>query len=465
MDVELQIQKHLKRDARPTVSIIDQYCSAYNDLFSDVRSYECFKYLHQGIISKIKRKSLPEIAKVVGVSSPQSLHHFLANSPWSVEKLRTRRLSLTRKVLKDQEINLVIDETGDRKKGKKTDYVARQYLGSVGKIDNGIVSVNAYGVYENITFPLMFRVFKPKGTLKENDTYKTKIELASSIVTELVEFGFKIKLVLADSLYGEASSFIRTLEKHQLPWVLAIRTNHGVWLSSEQKVTRPQDFKILGLPSPPSAVRANKWCKFTRTFSNQKSETRYIREIIYGKRNKRTYWEVTTDPETIPENSTSFVMTNIQENRSTMKKTLGNLYGLRTWIEYGFRQCKQELGWTHYRFTNFQEIEKWWEIIFSAYWMISSHSQAFSNLNQSSTSSNSNIVSKESVSNFSLHQQWSNKEGWKTTLNNLRLIIQPSILFWMIVPWLDIFPNRSLLLGFQRLIGVMNQFSFYLPDG
>jgi hypothetical protein len=48
----------LKRDARPTVSIIDEYCSAYNDLFSDVRSYECFKYLHQGIpllsLSEIK---------------------------------------------------------------------------------------------------------------------------------------------------------------------------------------------------------------------------------------------------------------------------------------------------------------------------------------------------------------------------------------------------------------------------
>jgi SRSO17 transposase len=218
MDVELQIQKHLKRDARPTVSVIDQYCSAYNDLFSDVRSYECFKYLHQGIISPIKRKSLPEIAKVVGVSSSQSLHHFLAHSPLSVTKLKERRLLLTLAALKEQKIKLIIDETGDRKKGKKTDYVARQYLGSVGKIDRGIVSVNAYGVYENITFPLMFKVFKPKRTLKENDTYQTKIELASSIVTELVEFGFKIELVLADSLYGEASSFIRTLEKHELPF-------------------------------------------------------------------------------------------------------------------------------------------------------------------------------------------------------------------------------------------------------
>ena len=58
MDVELQILKHLKRSPTPTVSIIDRYCSPYNDIFPEVRSYECFKYLHQGIISPIKRKSV-----------------------------------------------------------------------------------------------------------------------------------------------------------------------------------------------------------------------------------------------------------------------------------------------------------------------------------------------------------------------------------------------------------------------
>lgn len=447
MDVELQILKHLKRSPTPTVAIIDQYCDSYSDLFSDVRNYECFKYLHQGIISPIPRKSLPEIAKIVGISSPQSLHHFIANSPWSVEELKTRRLTSTLKALKNEKIIVVIDETGDRKKGKRTDYVARQYLGSIGKIDNGIVSVNAYGVYENITFPLIFKVFKPKGTLKESDTYKTKIELASSIITELINFGFKIELVLADSLYGEASSFIRTLENHKLSWVVAIRSNHGVWLSCDSK------------------VRANKWCEFERIFSNEKSETRYIREIVFGKRSYRTYWEITTDPKTMPSNSTSFVMTNIQTTRSKMKKQLGNLYGLRTWVEYGFRQCKQELGWTNYRFTNFAEINKWWEIIFSAYWMVSSHSQVFCNLNKSPSLSNSQLQTKDSTSNFTLHQQWSNQVGWKTTLNNLRLIIQPSILFSMIIPWLYIFPNRSLLLGFHQLISTMNQFYFYFPDG
>ena len=199
MDVELQILKHLKRDAQPTVSIIDRYCEAYYDLFPEVRSYECFKYLHQGIVSAIKRKSFPEIAKVVGGSSTQSLHHFLANSPWSVEELKKRRLTLNLEALKEEKITVVIDETGDRKKGTKTDYVARQYLGSVGKIDRGILSVNAYGVYKNITFPLIFKVFKPKGTLKSGDVYKTKIELGSSMITELIEFGFNLELVLADS--------------------------------------------------------------------------------------------------------------------------------------------------------------------------------------------------------------------------------------------------------------------------
>jgi SRSO17 transposase len=388
-----------------------------------------------GIISTIKRKSLPEIAKVVSINSAQSLHHFLANSDWSVNKLKQRRLNKLKKQLNGRAITLVIDETGDRKKGKKTDYVARQYLGSLGKVDNGIVSVNAYGVFANITFPLIVKVFKPKVTLKESDKYKTKIELASEIITELMELGFNIELVLADSFYGESSQFIRKIAEYNLGYVVSIRSNHGVWLPAGQ------------------SVRANKWLKSERTFSNQKSETRYIREIIYGKKRVITYWEITTDPETMPENSTSFVMTNLQGN---LKKILGDLYGLRTWVEYGFRQCKQELGWTDYRFTDFQHIERWWEIIFCVYTMISLNSPAFLGFNQShqletEAQENSNV-------DFSHHPQWNYESGWKNTLNNLRLIIQPLLLFWLIYPWLSIFPNSQLLRGFNHLIAAMNQF-------
>ena len=59
---------------------------------------------------------------------------------------------------------------------------------------------------------------------------------------------------------------------------------------------------------------------------------------------------------------------------------------------------------------------------------------------------------------FSLHPQWNHKTGWKNTLNNLRLIIQPTILLWLIFPWLDIFPERNLLLGLHNLIDAINRF-------
>lgn len=161
----------------------------------------------------------------------------------------------------------------------------------------------------------------------------------------------------------------------------------------------------------------------------------------------------------MPENSTVFVMTNLQGNT---KKILGNLYGLRTWIEYAFRQDKQELGWTDYRFTNFQNIEKWWEIIFCVYLMISLNSPAFLSLNQSCQSATE--IQHPTV-DFSSHQQWNHQRGWKNALNNLRLIIQPTLALWLISPWLDVFPNPYLLLGFHDLIHVMNQFQLYFPDG
>jgi SRSO17 transposase len=128
------------------------------------------------------------------LSNPQPLHHFLAHSPWEVEAVRHARLQLLLSALKDQEFILCIDETGDRKKGKTTDYVARQYIGNLGKTENGIVSVNAYGILENITFPLIFKIFKPKSRLQEQDVYKTKPQLAREIINELREIGFKFKL-------------------------------------------------------------------------------------------------------------------------------------------------------------------------------------------------------------------------------------------------------------------------------
>jgi SRSO17 transposase len=108
---------------------------------------------------------------------------------------------------------LCIDETGDRKKGKTTDYVAHHYIGNLGKLANGMVSVNAYGILDHITFPLLFKVYKPKTRLQPGDTYKSKPELAVEIIKELQQWGFRFEVVLADSLSGESGDFISELEK------------------------------------------------------------------------------------------------------------------------------------------------------------------------------------------------------------------------------------------------------------
>jgi len=39
---------------------------------------------------------------------------------------------------------------------------------------------------------------------------------------------------------------------------------------------------------------------------------------------------------------------------------VGNLYGLRNWVEYGLKQSKNELGWADFRMTSYAQIERWW---------------------------------------------------------------------------------------------------------
>ena len=77
-----------------TVAFVDDYCQQYQHLFDQVRNYEAFKFLHLGMLSEIKRKSLPAIARGVGLEDSQQLHHFLRDSPWDVATLRQTRLWL-----------------------------------------------------------------------------------------------------------------------------------------------------------------------------------------------------------------------------------------------------------------------------------------------------------------------------------------------------------------------------------
>lgn len=181
-----------RQSAQPSVTFVDDYCQYYRHLFREVRTFEAFKWLHLGIISELPRKSLPQIARSVGLKDGQALHHFLRDAPWEVPQLRSTRLWLIKQLIGNQPITLCIDETGDVKKGQATDYVAKQYIGNLGKTENGVVSVNAYALVNGLTYPLLFKIFKPRHRLKAGDEYKTKPQIAVEILQELKTYGFTI---------------------------------------------------------------------------------------------------------------------------------------------------------------------------------------------------------------------------------------------------------------------------------
>jgi SRSO17 transposase len=418
-----------------TVAFVDEYCLHYRNLFPDVRNFEAFKFLHLGIISELKRKSLPAIARAVGLPDGQELHHFLRDTPWKTNEFDQMRLRLIKAFLGNEPLVLCLDETGDEKKGKATDYVAKQYIGNLGRTANGIVSVNAYALVDNITIPLLFKIFKPRHRLKEGDVYKTKPQLAEAIIRELLAFGFKFQLVLADSLYGESGNVIGVLEELKLNFIVAIRSNHGV------------------LVAPGQRLRYNSWRAYQQNLSHRQPERRYIREIIFGKRRTIRYYEITKSDTKTPKEDTWFIMTNLPGN---IQLVVGNLYSWRNWIEYGFKQVKNELGWADFRLTDSASIERWWEMIFSAYLLVSLHAQAFKDeVARGSGQLNSRLLE---VAQFKQHPYWEPGTNWKSALNNLRLIIQPYIEWCLIEPWLRVFPIPGMKRGFFKLIEFMNDF-------
>ncbi len=187
-------------------------------------------------------------------------------------------------------------------------------------------------------------------------------------------------------------------------------------------------------------MRCNRWREFKRIFSDGTTQQRYIREIIFGKRRATQFWEITTDLQTLPKNSTWYVMTHVPEIKYHQ---VGNLYGLRNWVEYGLKQSKNELGWADFRVTDYAQIQKGWEVVMSAYLLISLHSASlYPQPNCQGENKPSLVVAK-----FSTHPWWDEGTGWKNLLNNLRLVLQPFVLFNLIRPRLVSLSNSGSIFG------------------
>ncbi len=93
-------------------------------------------------------------------------------------------------------------------------------------------------------------------------------------------------------------------------------------------------------------------------------------------------------------------------------------------------------------------IERWWELVFSAYFMVSCQTPLF----QSFGADPQPLTATPAVH----HPWWDVAGGWKATLNNLRLLIQPFVALCLLLPWLTVFYIPALARSLQQLICCIN---------
>jgi SRSO17 transposase len=125
-----------RKVAAPTVAAIDAFCGRFDDLFCRVAERTALRqYLIGLLLPREHNKALTVLASLVPNADRQRLHHFLHDAPWEHDALNRRRLALWQAhptLAPHANGVLIIDETGDRKRGHGIVLAANQYIGKLG---------------------------------------------------------------------------------------------------------------------------------------------------------------------------------------------------------------------------------------------------------------------------------------------------------------------------------------------
>ena len=150
------------------------------------------------------------------------LHHFLTDAPWEATQINERRLEVMNKCSQtriSQGFALIVDDTGHRKSGNFTSGVGRQYIGEIGKTDNGIVAVTTHLYDGKKSLPLDIELYQHANSLPQGNKdqeFKKKPDLAIDLIDRTLSRGHRPKIVLIDAGYGNNSTFLKKLEERKL---------------------------------------------------------------------------------------------------------------------------------------------------------------------------------------------------------------------------------------------------------
>jgi SRSO17 transposase len=373
----------------PAPGLLEAYAAQFDDQLASVAQRRALReYLHGLLLPRERNKTLTGLAgtePVVGAQAPpaQRLQWFLSESAWEADALNGRRLEL---LLADPATRphdggvLIIDETGDRKDGTKTAHVAPQYLGSVGRIANGIVSVTSLWADEDVYYPLHAVPYTPAKRLaqgKADPAFRTKPQLAIRLIDAAIEAGFAFRAVVADCLYGEHPAVQTALWEGAIPYVLGLRAHRGRWAPAADPHTPEDAARLVPWAGP---RKPGGWTAVVRRFRDGHRETWWaadLRLVGLGWDQALRLVAVTSDPARLPADSTWYLLTNLPHPAAPHAATtpftpatlaeIARLYGLRMWVEQGYKQMKQELGWADWQVRADRAIRRHWALVCAAF--------------------------------------------------------------------------------------------------
>jgi SRSO17 transposase len=192
-----------------------------------------------GLLADLPRKNCWTIAEHAGDPSPDGMQHLLARAVWDHNAIRDDVRAYVVEHLGDSEAVLVVDETGDLKKGTSTVGVQRQYTGTAGRIENAQVAV--YLVYAGSAGHAVIDrdLYLPRSWtddparcqavgVPDQVSFATKPALAKAMVCRALDAGVPAAWVAGDEVYGANPGLRTELEARGIGYVLAVACDHPV---------------------------------------------------------------------------------------------------------------------------------------------------------------------------------------------------------------------------------------------
>jgi SRSO17 transposase len=233
---------------------ISAFLEPFAPLFRRSQSRHSLERYVTGLLTDLDRKNCDTIAAALAGTSTERLQHLLTDADWDSKELdgaRVRSLSA-----KSPEGGvLVLDDTSFPKKGKSSVGVARQYCGTLGKRANCQVVVSAHYVADEtessrpLHWPVCAQLYLPESWTKDRQLrekshvpeevgFRSKPQIALSLVDLSREWGVPFEVVVADSGYGKYPMFLEGLEERKLPYVCGVESTFGVRLPEEVRAAK-----------------------------------------------------------------------------------------------------------------------------------------------------------------------------------------------------------------------------------